>query len=123
MCAKLFWKRLKSGTGTTGSRFANGTYDGHRRLERDLADFLGFKHCMVFSTGYAANLGVLSALLGPDDAVLLDADAHASLYDGAAMTKAGIYRFKHNDPDSLDKRLSRLKDRAARTLVCRGRRP
>ncbi|MEJ2090137.1 MAG: aminotransferase class I/II-fold pyridoxal phosphate-dependent enzyme, partial [Gammaproteobacteria bacterium] len=64
-----------------------------------------------------ANLGVLSALLGPEDAVLLDADAHASLYDGASMTRAGIYRFKHNDPDSLDKRLSRLKDRAARTLV------
>ena len=49
--------------------------------------------------------------------MLLDADAHASLYDGASMTQAGIYRFKHNDPDSLDKRLTRLKDRAARTLV------
>jgi 8-amino-7-oxononanoate synthase len=96
---------------------ANCNYQGHKALERELADFYGYPYAMVFSTGYAANLGVLSALLGPDDAVLLDADAHASLYDGAAMTKAGIYRFKHNDPDSLDKRLSRLKDRAARTLV------
>jgi 8-amino-7-oxononanoate synthase len=105
------------GTGTTGSRMANGNYSGHRALERELAEFYGYPYAMVFSTGYAANLGVLSALLGPDDAVLLDADAHASLYDGAAMTQAGIYRFKHNDPDSLDKRLGRLKDRAARTLV------
>lgn len=105
------------GTGTTGSRMANGNYSGHRALERELAEFYGYPYAMVFSTGYAANLGVLSALLGPDDAVLLDADAHASLYDGASMTQAGIYRFKHNDPGSLDKRLSRLKDRAARTLV------
>ncbi|MGD8415895.1 MAG: aminotransferase class I/II-fold pyridoxal phosphate-dependent enzyme [Pseudomonadales bacterium] len=105
------------GTGTTGSRMANGNYSGHRALERELAEFYGYPYAMVFTTGYAANLGVLSALLGPEDAVLLDADAHASLYDGASMTRAGIYRFKHNDPDSLDKRLSRLKDRAARTLV------
>lgn len=107
----------KLGTGTTGSRMANGNYSGHRALERELAEFYGYPYAMVFSTGYAANLGVLSALLGADDAVLLDADAHASLYDGASMTQAGIYRFKHNDPESLDKRLSRLKDRAARTLV------
>lgn len=105
------------GTGTTGSRMANGNYAGHRALERELAEFYDYPYAMIFSTGYAANLGVLSALLGPDDAVLLDADAHASLYDGASMTRAGIYRFKHNDPDSLDRRLSRLKDRAARTLV------
>ena len=105
------------GTGTTGSRMANGNYSGHRALEAELAAFYGYPHAMVFSTGYAANLGVLAALLGPDDAVLLDADAHASLYDGASMTQASIYRFRHNDPDSLDKRLSRLKDRAARTLV------
>lgn len=105
------------GTGTTGSRMANGNYAGHRALEKELAEFYEYPHAMVFSTGYAANLGTLSALLGPDDAVLLDADAHASLYDGASMTQAGIYRFKHNDPESLDKRLTRLKDRAARTLV------
>lgn len=105
------------GTGTTGSRMANGNYAGHRALERELAEFYDYPYAMIFSTGYAANLGVLSALLGPDDAVLLDADAHASLYDGASMTRAGIFRFKHNDPDSLDRRLTRLKDRASRTLV------
>src|SRR5579863_9944682 len=50
------------GTGTTGSRVANGTYDGHVKLEEALADFYGREHAMVFSTGYQANLGILSAL-------------------------------------------------------------
>jgi 8-amino-7-oxononanoate synthase len=107
----------ESGTGTTGSRMANGTYAGHLALEQELADFYGYPSAMVFTTGYGANLGVMMALLGPDDAVLLDADAHASLYDGAAMCPASVYRFKHNDPESLDKRLKRLGDKAANTLV------
>jgi 8-amino-7-oxononanoate synthase len=107
----------ESGTGTTGSRMANGNYSGHLALEQELADYYGYPYAMVFSTGYSANLGTMLALLGPEDAVLLDADAHASLYDGAAMSPASVYRFKHNDPDSLDKRLSRLKDRASQALV------
>jgi 8-amino-7-oxononanoate synthase len=72
---------------------------------------------MVFSTGYAANLGVLTALLGEDDVVLLDSDAHASLHDGCRMSGADIYRFKHNDTASLERRLVRLADRARRCLV------
>ena len=107
----------QSGTGTTGSRMANGNYSGHLALEAELADYYGYPYAMVFSTGYSANLGTMLALLGPDDAVLLDADAHASLYDGAAMSPSSVYRFKHNDPDSLDKRLGRLKDKASQTLV------
>ncbi len=107
----------EQGTGTTGSRMANGNYQGHGALERELAEFYGVPHAMVFSTGYSANLGTLAALVGQDDCVLLDADAHASLYDGCRMTGADIYRFKHNDPDSLEKRLRRLGDRSSRTLV------
>jgi 8-amino-7-oxononanoate synthase len=72
---------------------------------------------MVFSTGYTANLGVLMALLGKGDAVLLDADAHASLYDGCRMCDADIFRFKHNDLKSLERRLQRLGDRASRCLI------
>lgn len=105
------------GTGTTGSRMANGTFSGHTALEAALADFFGLPHAMVFSTGYAANLGVLAALLHPGDAVLLDGDAHASLYDGCRMSGAQIFRFKHNDPDSLDKRLTRLGEQARRALI------
>lgn len=105
------------GTGTTGSRMANGNFAAHGALERELAEFYGCPHAMVFSTGYSANLGTLAALLGPGDCVLLDSDAHASLYDGCRMTGADIYVFKHNDVTSLEKRLRRLGERTARTLV------
>jgi 8-amino-7-oxononanoate synthase len=105
------------GTGTTGSRMANGNYAGHEALERELADFYGVPYAMVFSTGYSANVGILAALLDAGDCVLLDADAHASLYDGCRMTGADVYRFKHNDPTSLDKRLSRLGERVGQALV------
>ena len=106
-----------AGTGTTGSRMANGTYAGHRALEAELADFYGYPDAVVFSTGYAANLGSLAALLGPDDAVLLDSDAHASLFDGCRLSPAKMFTFRHNDPASLDKRLGRLGEQAGRTLV------
>lgn len=98
------------GTGTTGSRIANGSYDGHNRLERGLADFYGRKHAMVFSTGYQANLGILSTLAGKNDHLLLDADCHASIYDGSSLGHAQVTRFRHNDPDDLANRLRRLTD-------------
>jgi 8-amino-7-oxononanoate synthase len=96
------------GTGTTGSRVANGTYDGHTRLEEALSDFYGRKHAMVFSTGYQANLGVLSTLVGRGDHLMLDADSHASIYDGSRLGMAEVIRFRHNNPDDLYKRLRRL---------------
>ncbi|MBT8048089.1 MAG: aminotransferase class I/II-fold pyridoxal phosphate-dependent enzyme, partial [Gammaproteobacteria bacterium] len=105
------------GTGTTGSRMANGSFAAHKALEQDLANFFGVPYGMVFSTGYAANLGTLTALLKPGDAVLLDADAHASLYDGCQMSGADIFRFRHNDTASLEKRLQRLGERAADCLI------
>ncbi|MEO1137402.1 MAG: aminotransferase class I/II-fold pyridoxal phosphate-dependent enzyme, partial [Pseudomonadota bacterium] len=108
-----------SGTGTTGSRFANGTYAGHKQLETDLAEFLGFKHCIVFSTGYQANLGAISALAQPPhDVILIDADCHACIYDGCQLSGAETIRFRHNDPESLDKRLSRLSPEVKGKLVC-----
>jgi len=106
-----------AGTGTTGSRMANGTYQGHLDLETELADFFEVPHAMVFSTGYAANLGTLAALLGPGDAVLLDSEAHASLFDGCRMSGADIYRFPHNDAQGLAKRLRRLGERARHALI------
>jgi 8-amino-7-oxononanoate synthase len=106
-----------SGTGTTGSRAANGTYSGHVALEQELADFFGCRHAIVFSTGYVANLGMIATLVGPGDAVVIDADCHASIYDGCTLSRADIIRFRHNDPADLDKRLRRLGDRAANALV------
>jgi glycine C-acetyltransferase/8-amino-7-oxononanoate synthase len=97
------------GTGTTGSRVLNGTYDSHKKLEQTLKEFYGTAHAIVFSTGYQANLGVISTLAGPKDYVVIDADSHASIYDGCAMGNATVVRFKHNDPDNLDKRLGRIR--------------
>mgnify|MGYP001817324685 CR=1 FL=1 len=106
-----------SGTGTTGSRAANGTYSGHVALEQELADFFGCRYSIVFSTGYVANLGMIATLVGPGDAVVIDADCHASIYDGCRLGGAEVIRFKHNDPSDLEKRLRRLGDRAADTLI------
>ena len=95
------------GTGTTGSRIANGSYALHTALEVELAAFLNRKHCIVFTTGYQANLGMLSGLAGPKDTIYLDADSHSSIYDGCTLSGAKLVRFRHNDAADLDKRLSR----------------
>lgn len=105
------------GTGTTGSRMANGSYSGHRLLEQEIAAFYGKRDAIVFSTGYQANLGILAALAGPGDVVLLDADCHASLYDGCRLGGAEVVRFRHNNPEDLAKRMRRLGERAANTLI------
>jgi 8-amino-7-oxononanoate synthase len=105
------------GTGTTGSRIANGSYTGHVKLERALADFFGRKHGMVFTTGYQANLGVLSTLVGRGDHLMLDQDSHASIYDGAKLGSADVIRFRHNSPDDLYKRLKRLDGQPGDRLI------
>ncbi len=105
------------GTGTTGSRIANGSYDGHLRLEQALADFYGRDHAMVFSTGYQANLGVLSTLVGRGDHLMLDADSHASIYDGSRLGGAEVIRFRHNSADDLHKRLRRLEGAPGERLI------
>ena len=106
-----------SGTGTTGSRIANGTYAIHRELEREFAAFLDRKHCIVFSTGYQANLGMIAGLAGPKDTVYLDADSHSSIYDGCTLSGARLVRFRHNDATDLDKRLARSEDEEGGRLV------
>jgi 8-amino-7-oxononanoate synthase len=109
------------GTGTTGSRVANGSYAGHRRLEEEIADFFGRKHAMVFTTGYQANLGIISTIAGPDDFLVIDADCHASIYDATRLGTATVIRFKHNDPVDLDKRLQRIADKPGnKVIVCEG---
>ncbi|MGH6940398.1 serine palmitoyltransferase [Hypericibacter sp.] len=105
------------GTGTTGSRIANGSYAPHRDLETELADFYGRRHCMVFTTGYQANLGIISTLAGPQDFLLIDADSHASIYDACRLGTATVVRFKHNDAEDLDKRLRRLADEPGNKVV------
>jgi 7-keto-8-aminopelargonate synthetase-like enzyme len=108
------------GTGTTGSRIANGSYAMHRELEQTLAKFLDRKHCIVFTTGYQANLGMLAGLCGPKDTIYLDADSHASIYDGCTLSGAKLVRFRHNDATDLDKRLARGEDEGGRLVVLEG---
>jgi len=105
------------GTGTTGSRMANGNYSGHRALERELAEFYNCKSAIVFSTGYQANLGAISGLAGPGEVLLIDAHCHASIYDGCRLSGAEVIRYRHNDAADLDRRLRRLGDKARSTLI------
>jgi 7-keto-8-aminopelargonate synthetase-like enzyme len=98
---------VEFGTGTTGSRIANGSFSLHAELEREFATFLNRKHCIIFTTGYQANLGMMSGLAGPRDTIYLDADSHSSIYDGCTLSGAKLVRFRHNDAADLDKRLSR----------------
>jgi 8-amino-7-oxononanoate synthase len=105
------------GTGTTGSRVANGNYVLHQALERELATFLNKQHCIVFTTGYQANLGMMSGLAGPRDTIFLDSDSHSSIYDGCTLSGAKLVRFRHNDATDLDKRLSRSESEEGGRLV------
>lgn len=99
----------EQGTGTTGSRIANGSYALHEELEQALCRYLKRDHTIVWPTGYQANLGMIAGLAGPDDTIFLDADSHSSIYDGCRLSGATLVRFRHNDPEDLDKRLTRLR--------------
>lgn len=94
------------GTGCAGSRLLNGTLDLHLELESRLACFLGREDTLVFSTGFQANLGVLSCLLGRSDIVFLDALDHASIIDGCRLGFARRHKYRHNDMADLEKRLA-----------------
>ena len=108
------------GSGTTGSRVLNGTYQGHKECEEALREFYGMDHAMVFSTGYQANLGIISTIAGKGDYVVLDIDSHASIWDGCAMGKAEIVPFKHNDVEAMEKRLKRIPEGAGILVVLEG---
>lgn len=108
------------GTGTTGSRVANGSYEGHQDLELQIAEFYGRKKAILFTTGYQANVGFMSAIAGRDDYVLIDSESHASIYDGCRLSSATILHFRHNDPVDLEKRLRRLPPEACKLVVTEG---
>ncbi|WP_221792740.1 serine palmitoyltransferase [Aquisediminimonas sediminicola] len=108
------------GAGTTGSRVLNGTYSPHRDCEEALKEFYGMDHAMVFSTGYQANLGIISTMASKEDYIILDIDSHASIYDGCALGNAQIVPFRHNDIDALEKRLKRLPPEAGKLVVLEG---
>ena len=108
------------GSGTNGSRVLNGTYKDHKDVEDALREFYGMSGAMVFSTGYQANLGFVSAIAGKGDYIILDADSHASIYDGCAMGNAEVVRFRHNSVEDLDRRLGRIPVEAQKLVILEG---
>ena len=108
------------GSGTNGSRMLNGTFRDHIEVEDALRDFYDVSGAIVFSTGYMANLGMISTLVGKGEYVILDADSHASIYDGCKQGNAEIVRFRHNDVNDLDKRLGRLPKDAGKLVILEG---
>jgi len=117
-CLQAAHKAIDSeGTGTTGSRMANGSYSGHCALEQEFSDFYHCRSSIVFTTGYQANLAMISGLAGANDVILIDGDSHASIYDGCRLSGAEIIRFRHNDMADMEKRLRRLGERTRSTLI------
>jgi 8-amino-7-oxononanoate synthase len=123
----------KYGTGNAGSRFLNGTLDLHHQLEKSLADFVGYEGCLLYGTGYMSNLGVISAIVGPRDNIIIDKMDHASIYDASAFamgqfprssTKKNYYgkviKFKHNDVKHLEKILAKCDPEQGNVVVVDG---
>ncbi|HHL43387.1 MAG TPA: aminotransferase class I/II-fold pyridoxal phosphate-dependent enzyme [Hellea balneolensis] len=108
------------GTGTTGSRIANGSYFEHVELEQALAEHTGMESAIIFSTGFQTNLAAIATLAGPKDVIFIDADSHACIIDGCRLSAAPTIRFRHNSPEDLDKRLGRqgeIKDGIALVVI------
>ena len=95
----------KYGSGNSGSRFLNGTLDVHIKLEEELAKFLHKEACITMSTGFQANLGIISAIAGRNDVILCDKENHASIYDGIRLSYAKMIRYEHNDMADLEEKL------------------
>ena len=108
------------GTSCTGSRYLNGTLKLHQQLEARLAAFVGKEAALVFSTGMQANLGAISALVGPGDYVVMDKDNHASIVDGVRLSQGTMKRFRHNDVRHLERVLDGLPENAGKLVVVDG---
>lgn len=110
----------KYGTGCAGSRFLNGTLDIHNQLEERLARFVGKEDCLVFSTGFFANLGTVGCLTGRKDYIIYDELAHASIIEGIKVSLSTRLKFKHNDMASLEKMLQKCEPDAIKLIVVDG---
>ena len=108
------------GLGATGSPLLNGTFQIHKILEQKIVEFFGQEGygASIFSSGYGANLGVVSAYIHKGDYVVLDRSSHASLIDGALLSQGNISMFKHNDTEHLEKVLNRIDYQNSRILIC-----
>jgi len=110
----------KYGTGVAGSRFLNGNTVMHAALEKKLAAFKGREAALVYATGYQMNLGVVSALVGKGDVVVIDKLDHASILDGCKLSNGEVRRFKHNSPADLDRVLADIGPRPGKLVIVDG---
>ena len=108
------------GSGCSGSRFLNGTLKLHLQLEEELADFLHKDAAVTFSTGFQSNLGIISAIVGMHDYVIMDRENHASLYDGCRLSYGKMLRFMHNDMADLEKKLQKVPENCGCLIVTDG---
>ena len=108
------------GTGCSGSRFLNGTLTLHLELEDELARFLRKEAVMTFSTGFQSNLGIISALVGRSDYMILDRENHASIYDGTRLSFGKMLRYRHGDMADLERCLQQVPDTAGALVITDG---
>lgn len=105
------------GVGAAASRLVTGTMDAHLDAEAAYADFVHAPAAALFSSGYAANVGAIQALAGPGDAIFSDALNHASVIDGARLSRAEVFVYSHRDPEHLRSLLSQHRARARKALI------
>lgn len=110
----------KYGTSCSGSRFLNGTLDIHVELEEKLARLVGKEAAVCFSTGFQVNLGVVSALCGRNDYLLLDSLDHASIVDGSRLSFSKVWKYSHNDNESLEAKLKLCNPDSVKLIVTDG---
>ena len=108
------------GTGCSGSRFLNGTLSMHLELEHELARFLRKEAAMTFSTGFQSNLGIISALVGRSDYMILDRENHASIYDGTRLSFGKMLRYRHGDMADLERCLQQVPESAGALVITDG---
>ena len=110
----------KYGTGCAGSRFLNGTLDLHVQLEKELAAFLGKEDCLVFTTGFPVNVGVIPTLVDRKDYIICDDGDHASIVDGRRLSFATQLKYKHNDMEALEKELKKCNPESVKLIIVDG---
>src|SRR6202162_4038559 len=110
----------KYGVGSGAVRTIAGTMKIHMELEEKIARFKNVEACVVFQSGFAANAGTVSAVLGKDDFIISDQLNHASIIDGARLSKAKILVFRHKDVGHAEEQLVSIKHQAGRKLLISG---
>lgn len=111
---------LEDGPSLTGSRLLNGSTHKHREFERKLATFLGYEDVLIFTTGYQANLGLISALMNEQTTLVVDSEAHACIYDGAFMSRCKVMQYQHNDLQDLETKLQEITGKSATMVAIDG---